>query len=563
MIPLSLENLIKGRMPKMNPEVTSGFVKHEMDNADVLIDRVFRGAFESLCSNITYVGMQRCKPEEEYRFNLKRNGGPSNAKGRYELARSDIFLTKVLFEVDGHLQKPTLLYIPYCDDTGLTHLRGTAHTISPVLEDPGVSVTRDGCFFRVACDKIVVKRIGHTYCKDELNILQKIVTTQKHVNIPYGKIYRAKAQKANSAKSAPVTTLPHYLFAKYGVTYVYKHFANVEVVFGYDHEITEQTHPSSEWSRYYSAKQPPSGNKAKRLAWQASHVALAVKTTTPSTLVEILTAGYFYVADYASSDFMPEYSDNLEHWVMMMGRMVFNKTVKFSQMLEYLAPHFASLDTYLDEMTRESLLEEGVAVDNIYELFVFIIMSLDQMINNVNLASMYGKKLSILPYLLSPIIHGIFFTKFNLMQLCKVRIPDPETGEEKMIFTERNLQDVLTANLKPEAIYNIKKSEYGFKSSLAAPGDNKMFKILSKIVLQQNAIVPSGRSNESPMLDMSKSLDASIADGFCYLHVTKPEPTGRAHMSPWKVLVKGKFKPNPVFQDVLSKAQAIITRRNI
>ncbi|ANH51783.1 putative nvRNAP beta subunit 1 [Erwinia phage vB_EamM_RAY] len=558
-----LETAIKNTIPKMNPDISNGFVKRELDKALEYLNNVFASAFGSLGSNIKYIGYQRCRPDEEYRFSLKRNGGATASKARYELARSDVFLTKFNFTVDGKATKPLLLYVPYCDDTGLMHLRGTAHTISPVLEDPGISVTRDGCFFRVTCDKIVVKRTGHTVCRDIMDITQKRKRVQKHINVPWAKIYRAKQQKANSAKTAPVTSLPHYLFAKYGVTHTFKKYAGMDVVFGTELDITPQNYPDNEWTRFYSAKQTHPNNKRPSQEWVPTAAALAVRTTAPSQLVDILVAGYFYVADCYTHEFNPIHSDEPDHWRLMMGKMVFNKTVKYVQMTEYLAPHFASLDTYLDDIAKENLAEEGVLCEDVYELMTYIIANLDHMINTVNLASMYNKKLVVLPYVLSPIIHGIFYTKFNLMQQCKKRAVDTTTGEEIMVFTEDTLFDVLGRNLKPEAINKVKGPDHGMISSVAAPGDNKMFKINNKITLQQNATQSGGRRNESPMTDDSKGLDVSIADCASYLHITKPDPTGRSLFNPFKLLVRDKLLPSVKYEKLFSVTQAIIYRRNI
>lgn len=557
------ENIMKGRIVKMNPDFYEGLVKREMDKALHYLDRVFRSAFGSLGSNIEFLGYRCCRPDEEYRFKLKRNGGNSPSKVRYELARSDLRLIKFDFAIDGKPTHPLLLYVPYCDDTGLMHLRGTAHTISAVVEDPGVSITQDGCFFRVTCDKIVIRRTVHTICKDEINILQKRARVQKHINIPYGKIYRAKQQKANANKNPPTPSLPHYLFAKFGVTEAFRRFARVEVAYGTETEITADKYPDSEWTRYYSVKAPHPNNKKPAQPWVPTIAAMAVRSINPSNLTEIMVAGFFYVADCYPHEFVPGFSDEPEHWRLMMGKMVFNRQVKNVQMSDYLRPHFESLDTYLDAMAKENLAEEGIVCEDIYEVMVYIIANLDSMINTVNLASVYGKKLAVLPYVLSPIVHGIFYTKFNLMQQCKQWDVDPQTGERTMRFTEANLFDAFNRNLKPEVVYKVKGSDHGEISSIAAPGDNKLFKINNKLVLQQNASGGKGRPSTSPMSDDSKSLDVSIADCCAYLHITKPDPSGRSIANPFKPLPNNRFLPSVKHSKLYETVQAQIQRRNI
>lgn len=546
---------------KMNPLIADGFVYHEMRYAIEKVDQIYKSAFDSLNSNIMYMGYQRCTPVEEYRFKLKRNANGS--KVRYELARSDLTLVKFFFDIDGKVTPPHFLYVPFCDETGRVHLRGTAHTISPVLEDPGLSVTRDGCFFKVTCDRVVVRRVAHTVLREIVDITQRTSRVPRHVNIPAAKMYRAKQNKSNSSKTAPGTTLPHYLFARYGVTEAFKRFAKVDVVYGDEHTITKESHPDSEWIRFYSTREPHPNNKRPAKLWRPTNVALAVKIPETNALIDIMVAGYFYVADCYTEEFNHEFSDSIEHWRLMMGKMVFNKQVKNIQMLEYLAPHFMSLDSYLDSVAKMGFEEEGICVEDIYELFIYIMTNLDSLINTVNLASMSDKRLVVLPYVLSPIIYGIFYTKFNLMQMCNRWTTDKTTGESKMAFTEAELFDALNFNLKPEVIYGIKDASHGEVSSLATPGDNKAFKITNKVVLQSSANRTSGRESESPMTNEAMSLDVTIATSSSFLHVTHPDPSGRSTLNLHNPIVKNKYQTPDHHAKMFDEAQNIITRRNI
>lgn len=558
----SLEQVIlsSGVIAKINQSI-SHIVKNEMDKAIEHVDAIFRSAFGSLNSNIKYTGYCRCRPDEEYKFKLRRSGGAS--KARYECARSDLMLVKYYFEIDGVKTRPHPLYIPFCDDTGLMYLRGTAHTISPVVEDPGLSITRDGCFFRVTCDRIVIRRAVHTYCKEELNIVKRLDRVQRHVNVPHGRIYRPKQNKANCSKNSPVTTLPHYLFARFGVTETFRRYVGVEVVCADESQITAENYPDSEWSRYYSAHQMHPNNKQPAAQWRPSTAAIAVRSTTPNTLIDILVAGYFYVADCYTELFRTEYSDEPDHWILLLGKMVFNRTVKNVQMVEYLRPHFASLDTYLDEVARKNLELEGIVVEDIYEMFTRICCTLDGLINSANLASMYGKRLTVLPYVLSPITYGVFYTKFALMQQCRKTRVDKDTGEQIMVFTEDQLFDVLNWYLKPEIIYRIKGSDHGEISSIAAPGDNKLFKITNRCVLQSNASRAGGRRSESPMTDESKALDVSLATCCSFLHITHPNPDGRGTLNLHHQLIDNKYVIPARHEKMFEETQNIITRRNI
>lgn len=556
-----LEELVKNDTMKMNPLIANGFVHHEMAYALEKVDQIFRSAFDSLNSNIVYMGYQRCTPIDEYHFKLKRNANGS--KARYELARSDLFLVKFFFDIDGKTTRPHFIYIPFCDEAGRIHLRGTAHTISPVLEDPGLSVTRDGCFFKVTCDRVVVRRVSHTVVRETIGITGRYIRSPRHLNIPCAKMYRAKQNKSNNSKSAPGTTLPHYLFARYGVTETFRRFANVSVVCGDEHTITHKTHPDSEWIRFYSSREPHPNNKRPSKLWRPSNAAIAVKIPESNTLIDVLVGGFFYVADCYPEEFDCQYVDDIEHWRLMMGKMVFNKQVKNIQMSEYLRPHFLSLDSYLDSVAKQGFEEEGICVGDIYELFVYVITSLDGLINTVNLASMHDKRLAVLPYVLSPIIYGIFYTKFNLMQMCNKWGVDKNTGETKMTFTENELFDALNFNLKPEVIYGIKDVSHGEISSMATPGDSKIFKVNNKVVLQSNANRTTGRESESPMTDESKSLDVTIATTSSYLHMTHTDPSARSTLNLHNAIVKNKFVTPEHHKAIFDETQNIITRRNI
>ena len=136
---------IESQIPKFNEALVGGLVSKQMQFCEQYVDRIFHCAAPNFPAGLRYLRCERCTPQETLQVITAKRGNRQS----YELSRSDIYMVKCIFEFNGEELKPRYLYLPYVNDAGLIHLRGSVFAISPVLADHAVSTGVDSIFIPV------------------------------------------------------------------------------------------------------------------------------------------------------------------------------------------------------------------------------------------------------------------------------------------------------------------------------------------------------------------------------------------------------------------------------
>ena len=164
---------------------------------------------------------------------------------------------------------------------------------------------------------------------------------------------------------------------------------------------------------------------------------------------------------------------------------------------------------------------------------------------NSQVGSMYGKRLTVLRYVLSNVIAAIFNFMFKLR------------SNTKKVLERKDIETALH-KIGAETITQINKN-HGEVSSISSPGDNKLLKITSNVVLQANS---AGHSKSKAALgDASKHLHSSIAEVNQFGNLPKSDPTGRSRLNPCvKVNTDGTIMRNHEHMALLDQVESIISR---
>lgn len=529
---------IEGHCPKFNPLVADGLACKQLEYVEQYIDRIIRCAEPGFPDGLRYVRYARCTPAEEHAVvTAKRNNRQS-----YELSRSDIYLVKYIFEFKGEELKPRYLYLPFVSDAGLITLLGSTFSISPVLADTAISVGVDSIFIPLNRDKLTFKRLTHHYQIDHVRETAYVV---------WSSIYHAPKGSRNSpAKRRTIdvcATNIHYMFCKYGLTRTFAEFANADVVVGMD-EVNPQTYPPDQWKICESVKIKPRGVKGK--FYKGTDIRLAIRNEHYNLTTASMIASFFYVADHFPERMLPEYVDDERFWKTLMGHVIFATNESEGKMVLNVEAHMTSLDGYIDGMVREWLREDGVLVTDIYQLFMHIVETFSARVtqSGSSVASMYGKRLTVLRYVLLDIIKAIFGMMFALQK------------HQKKGLTKTEIVNIMNQELKPELIIRINR-RHGEVASISSPSDNKVFKITSNVVLQTNSTGGNRSKAKATVVDPSKNLHASIPEVGQYNNLPKSEPSGRSRINPFVMLgPDGSIERDPKKMELLDRIQEQIQR---
>jgi hypothetical protein len=425
----------------------------------------------------------------------------------------------------------------------LITIRGSEFAISPVMADKAISVGHNYIFIPMAWDRMNFYRTPqYFYANDKQEVVDVVWSKIHH--------YKLKARRTNSKMDVRANTvLPHYLFAKYGLTRVFSEMVNTQVVVGSSQEITPERYPISDWVICRSTTFKPRSVKDKN--YVGPDVRLAIPAESWNASIASLVAGFFYVADHFPDRVTPDEVDEPRLWRILLGYMIFGPGHSEGKLAEDINIHMGSLDNYIETQTRKRLEDVGVYVEDIYQLFMHLIENFDYYItqSTTNLSSSFGKRLMTLPYALSDLtwaIHRFMFTATSQ------RKRKPLTKEEVL--------KILNKTIKLQTAFKMNK-QHGEVNPVAVPGDNLYFRVTSHVVLQESS--SGGRAKTRATTDdPAKVLHVSVAVAGSYNTMGKAEPTGRAKLNPCTPLsiYDNEIQENPDLIEITRATQAMIQR---
>lgn len=540
---------IKLDTPAFNQELVRGLAVNHLKSSRPHIDRIIRCAEEQYPDGLTFVDSERCTPLEEY--NIITNIRGSNER-IFDLAESYVTLYRYLFTLNGE-PMPCYLWLPYAKQGGLIVINGKVFSISPVLADPVFSVGEDDIFIPMPRGKVTFNQVKHTV---------KINGVNTEVRIPWSPLHNRGARKgrvtedmrSNIIRLGSVhTTLTHYLLARFGFEGAFKRFAHCDVHVMDGEFFNEEEYPKDKYVVCRSTKQRPTSSKLRPEAYSriASDLVLIIRKEDFTPVAESMVTGVFYVVDHFPDEMTIQDIDAEWQWRVLMGYILWGDEHSKGKLVEQVEAHLKSLDGYVDLVVKRTLATEGVDVNDIYDLFLYIIQNMRKILNlrSGKVSSMYDKELMVLRYVLSDINNSIFDLLFKI------------TSNNKKPVTKENLSKILADHFKPKTILKITSGKsHSEVSSVSSPSDNMFFKITS-VLLQQSDTASKGRNKESRPVDATMFLDASFAEvgSMCVLPKTAPIGNNRANPT-MEIDENNRVVRKEKFRTLIDRAQEKIKR---
>lgn len=545
----ALFNFMQSDTPKLNPILANGLAVEHMKRAEKYLDDIFQDVFKNFSGSMTYLGLKRVSPYEEYEQTKKKQN--KNKRPVYDLAKSDLYMVKVRFNlIDNKGESHDInryLYLPYVNDAGQITLSAARFFISPVLSDKTISIGLNNIFVRLLCDKLIFERLTHPITIDGV---------RNSIEIPWSLIYHKNAKmKSLRAKVKAETTVAHYLFAKFGLKETFNLFTHTTPVFG-EEEINTTNYPYSDWV-IFSTSYDGMGIKPRGCRsvgnWTPTRIRIAIKRGEVTAKVKNLVAAFYYIADHFPDRVLIDYLDNVRMWKIIMGLILFSETISEGKLHDDIAEHFKSLDNYVDPYAAaklKSLDRVDRPVTNIFELFDLIIDKLNDWLLTASdeINTMYDKELGLLYFVLMEITKNIYLLYYKL------------NAANKKGLTINEVNNIFNMTLRVGLIHAIRKS-HGEVRTETTSGDNKALKITSILVPQTSSNKTISTKDRSGTSDPSKRLHVSIAEIGGYLNLPKSEPDGRSRLNLCQQIENdADVMRNPKFRDLLESIQKDIRR---
>lgn len=553
----NLVRFIEDKSPKINMDLANGLARIHMEYTCEYVDEVLRSAAQGFPEGLTYDGYSVCDPIQEYRASLKPKnkrrrvklppGQKASGSRTYDTSRTDFFLIELHFTFNGKKLDPRPIYLPFVGQGGSIYISGTKWFISPVLADRVISIGLEQIFVRLLRDRLTFSRVG-VWMKESGKVMR--------TDLVYSRIYHSKAKdRSKQATNNAFTSMPHYLFCKYGFAGAVEKYTGVTPTVGYN--LDDELDPTV-WDVYKTQGIPPKGMSRRRkiIDWCEPEIQVAVKKSENKPAVLHYVAALFYVADYFPRQITPDLVNLPEGWIAPMGYMLFSENNNRGKIEEAVRKHLSSLDDYADSMVIDNMAAIGLEINDIYDFFAIITEKFSLWVSNnqdkVN--SMYDKELSVLYFVLFDITKAIF----NLFFALKANL--------RKDLTERDVEKYMKENLKPGMCYALGKS-HGEVMSISYSGDNMAFKATSTLTPQTSTTKQAKKAGDRGTAnDPSRRLHPSIAEVAAISCMPKSDPSGQSKINHYMLLdeTRTAILRNPKFKELLDMiAQNELTTRSI
>lgn len=542
-----LRQRVRKITPKMNASICNGLAVEHMAKANEEVDRIFKCTRDLFPKGLVYMGSRPCTPIKMFE-ELTREYGTRRVAN---IAKHNVYMMEYNFNYTDPVTGvetalfPRYVLMPFVTDGGLIHLNGALYHIAPVLADIGFSVGRD-CIF------VAFRRTKITFFRTDYGFNVNGVLTNAHVI--YSPLHHQMNKAPRSGRELVrrfiLSSLPHYFFGAYGVTKTFEHYGKTQVSIGLIRDYPVSMYPPDKFAVYRTAEL----NGKHPL----DQICLVVPKENDTAFVQMLAAGFFYVADTFPDSFIPrddspltvmDYVDDTSVWRSLLGQILYGDYEHRGKLLENMNNHYVSLETQLDELTREELRERNIHASNIYDLLYYVMTDLHPYfyMTSSTEASMFNKRLTVLRYVLNEFNTAISRMGFDFQSLADKQLKAPD------------IDDVLKKWLKLNTAVRDLNSTHGEINAVSYPGSNKIMRLTTTLVPQDRATRSKGYT-AGLIADSSRLLHASIAVVGQFNNLPKTNPDGRARASMWLELdIDGRVREPAKHKDLIDETQRRIT----
>lgn len=507
--------LMHDRLPKMNDVVCEGIAYNQSKSNGIerTVNSYLRGAFtrtgeydgEGLPDKFRYLRLQRITPREEHKLRTDRIKTVFSRKAGLDISKTNTYVVKAIFENDGDIfERP--IAIPFMDRGNMWYCRDSLYGISNVMKSRGMSRTPNGFFVEFPRHKVTFESMTGDF---EMN------GRTEHVLIPTATNLHSKTTKRSFK---PVIT--GWLLARYGVTEVFRRFAecDVKVYANDDPALAEIDH-----SKFVVCRAIPKNARSQ------CRIVLVVPTDAMTMETKVLVGGTLYIASYEQDQMYVEEADKLERWQLMLGYMIYGRsnTRTLAHILEEMQTHLTSIERFMDEKFRRELYSVDIHCEDIYEFLFYIITSMTRKsaTETRDIANLNGRFISPVEYCLRDLREAVFETMYTVVrQARKDRGCSIPTQQVKQLIDRGIGIDVVTKM----------NTGHGEVASFMSASDNLYLAQTANCIDQTEAKKQPGRSGGTISLtDPTKQLHASFVMLGCVNWLPKSAPFGTSRINPY------------------------------
>lgn len=546
-----LLDAIDQTMPRFNTELTKGFHSRQFDDIVKWYERQLQMTLKTLVSKgVKFHGVKTVRPDEMFKVISETTQNKTFETNRESLYPVKILLTYTDNQGTEHPFENVYVMLPFTDEYGDIFIRDSLCSLQIVLADRGLSVTKDeqifvkilGYKFKIGTENVGFVRVFPTPNGDRVAKMQ--------LNLPANRFYTPKEAWRVNPKKVPEPLLAWYMFAEYGVTKTIEKYGECEFAVG-DSEAISSTYSESEgWEIYAS-----SGGRCERQLTKTSiynSFAIAVRPTNAKRK-EIPTVALQYVAsliflfDCGSSLVDLDRLDDPMFWRLIIGMASMSARGGSDNILRQMSDHFQSIYEYLDESSIKRFATQRIDVNDMFDLFNYIIANRTEIVKTVDRADMLHKEVCSLEYTMDRLIIRANRFKHDIKNITDLNV----SKVHHTITRWFGLRDIEPAARESNLIQE------------STPTDCPLSDYVLGVMTQAKVCSTRGGKRAGfNVSDPANGIHASLPFTMSAERITKPDPDGRGYLSPTvHVNMSNCIILNPKLRELYEKTCTRLTVR--
>lgn len=383
-------NEVGRRLPDFNDTLLREYREKEINHSEKFIELVIKEAIKLFNNQVKYIGYRKCTPVERVKEELSTKNIITKGKNNIRLTHAK--LVEYIFEFEGE-EYTFKEYVPY-SYRGFLVINNTEYAILLSVSEKVFTIIQNGIGSRVI--RAPIRSYKHTVHKvDSLNsdnvYVDTIVTT---------KIYNRKPTKL---KVQP--TIIHYLLCKYG-------FRETLSIFDISDEevcVTENIDENDTAYEYFNCKKMKKRDTTPPLYLKVKKDIMAKENAIKRRVVIHILFLLEYFDMHTLEDI---YNEKAHIFKIMLGKLTHGMGTKEASALEYMNNHIASLETYLDPVTKARLSSMGIFVNNIYDLLIHVFNNISKFLMENKRNDLYNRRIDIVDNLFLETIVKTIYKRF-------------------------------------------------------------------------------------------------------------------------------------------------------
>lgn len=376
---------VADRMPKMNRTLLVDFDKAQLENATSFIDTCFKWGTENLTDgSLKYLGYTVVSPLERAMFDLfgvkitkmvNRNSKDIVKKGAFIPAyASELQLIKYGFMYNNE-KMYCYIYVPYIHNY-LLHINGKRYNLQRGIVEKVFSRVGNKSY-----DGVMIRPIRARLSFYRHDQMALITVNDDYISLET--IIRTVLHHKSHGRRKRETTIINYLLAKFGFEETLKRFGfNLsEISF-----VDKLPSPINDGYDYFYAVKDPSNNPI---------YLKMVNSLRNNPVARKLVANMLYSLTYFDIHTIESLMDPSGDIYRIILGLIIKPTSNVIKAKADMDSHIASVDFFIDPLSRDRFKSFGIQVDDIYELLIYIFIELDGIVANCHTQNLYEKRFDI------------------------------------------------------------------------------------------------------------------------------------------------------------------------